>query len=142
MNCPRCNTGLKVDEHKGIEVDQCPKGHGMWLDYPELDQLEDKAFDEDDRKGTLMYAIRDSDISCPKCAERMKTFNYRAYDLPIDVCEKEHGFWLDTGEEDRVLELMKQRIKDLNRASAAEVEWSGFLRKPKSRSFMDRLRGR
>ncbi len=142
MNCPRCNVGLNLAFHKGIEVDQCPNCHGMWLDHPELDQLEDTVFAEDDLKGTMMYAVRKSDISCPKCAERMKIFNYRAYNLPIDACEKEHGFWLDAGEEEHVLELMGQRIKDLNRVAAAEAEWAGFLRKLKSGSFLSRFKRR
>ena len=140
MDCPRCNVGLTIEQHKDIEIDRCPNCHGLWLDYPELDQLEDIVLAEDEVKGTMMYAQRESDISCPKCSDVMTTFNYRAYNLPIDYCPNEHGFWLDKGEEERVLELMGQRIKDLNRSATAEMEWDNFLRRVGSRSFFNKVK--
>lgn len=129
MKCPRCNVDLKLENYRGIEVDRCPRCEGLWLDQHELDQLEDTIFDEDERKGMMDYSRRPSDIQCPKCQGSMTIFNYRAYNLPIDSCDKEHGFWLDRGEEKRVLELMKQRIKDLDRSAKAEAQWFGFLSK-------------
>ena len=141
MDCPRCNVALSTANHKGIEVDRCSQCEGLWLDHPELDQLEDTVMDDDPAKGTMLYALRDSDITCPKCARPMKTFNYHAYNLPIDACENDHGFWLDKGEEERVLELMKQRIKDLKRSGAAEEEWGRLLGRLKSRSFADKIKG-
>ena len=131
MECPRCHVDLKVEQHKGIEIDRCPRCEGLWLDYPELDQLEDTAFDKDELKGMMEYNPRPSDINCPKCGNRMTTFNYRAYNLPIDTCKDEHGYWLDKGEDTRVIELMKQRIKDLGRSAKAEADWYGFLSKLK-----------
>ena len=71
----------------------------------------------------------------------MKTFNYRAYGLPLDVCEAEHGFWLDKDEEKRVLELMDQRIKDLKRSGSAEAEWGKMLGRMKTKSFSDKIKG-
>lgn len=142
MDCPRCNAPLDVTTYKNIEVDSCPNCQGMWLDYPELDEMEDKTFAQDQLKGTMMYAVRKSDISCPKCDSVMKTFNYRAYNLPIDACANEHGFWLDKGEAEQVQKLMGQRIKDLNRSAAAEKAWVGFVKGLKSRSLMDRIKGR
>ena len=67
---------------------------------------------DDARKGMIEYARRESDISCPHCNEQMETFNYRANNLPIDHCKNEHGYWLDAGEEKKVLETMKQRVQD------------------------------
>ena len=140
MKCPRCNTELQLQEYRGIEVDRCPECQGLWLDHPELDQLEDTVMDDDVAKGTMEYASRESDIPCPTCGDLMTTFNYRAYNLPIDYCPKEHGFWLDAGEENRVLELMRQRIKDLRRSSGAEGEWARFLKRVGSRTFMDKVK--
>ena len=37
--CPRCGTPLEVTQMKGVGVDACPKGHGLWLDRGELDQI-------------------------------------------------------------------------------------------------------
>ena len=147
MECPRCKgQDLFVKTHLGIEVDACPNCDGMWLDYHELDELEDRVLADDSVKGSMVYAERASDIYCPKCGKRMTTFNYRAYDLPIDFCVDGHGFWLDAGEEKRVLELMKKRIKDLKRTASAEKEWAGFLQglssgKSSSGGLMGKIKG-
>ena len=129
MNCPRCAVDLNLEKHKGIDIDRCPNCDGLWLDHVELDQLEDTAFDKDDLKGMMEYNQRASDIDCPVCGARMTTFNYRAYNLPIDTCKEEHGYWLDKGEDRKVIEIMQQRIKDLDRKQKAEAQWFGFLSK-------------
>ena len=92
------------------------------------------------RKGMVEYARRESDISCPHCNEPMETFNYRARDLPIDHCKNEHGYWLDEGEEKKVLETMKQRVQDLKRSDSAEVSWSKFLERGGTRSFLTKVK--
>jgi hypothetical protein len=51
MNCPKCNSELVKKFYKGmIEVESCPQCRGMWLDFHELDQLEDIVFDKDNTK--------------------------------------------------------------------------------------------
>ena len=141
MNCLRCDGELRVENYRGVEVDRCHTCGGMWLDYGELDQLEDTVFDKDELKGSLMFRSFDSKLVCPKCGGRMQLFNYRAYNLELDFCEQEHGVWLDAGEEKRVLELMKKQIKDLNRKAKAEKEWGDFLVKLRSPSFIDKAKG-
>ena len=140
MKCPRSNIDLQTENYKDIEVDRCPQCHGMWLDYGELDQLEDTVLDKDEFKGTMMYSTFQGDLACPKCGETMQRFNYRDYDLELDFCGQGHGTWLDAGEEKRVLELMEQRIKDLNRKAKAEAEWGNFLKKVRSPSFFDKVK--
>lgn len=71
----------------------------------------------------------------------MQTFDYRGWDLQLDLCDQQHGFWLDSGEERRVLDLMKERIKDLDRSASADAQWAKFLQKAKSRSFFDKVKG-
>ncbi len=141
MNCPRCSAQLKVQTFKGVDVDRCPTCEGMWLDHGELDQLEDTVMDDDHAKGTMFFRAEGSDLQCPKCNAPMKWFRYRHYNLELDFCEAEHGFWLDKGEEKRVLEIMEQRIKDLKRSASAEVEWGKFLSNINSKSFMAKLKG-
>ena len=85
--------------------------------------------DKDELKGMMEYNPRASDIDCPVCGARMTTFNYRAYNLPIDTCKEEHGYWLDKGEDQKVIDTMKQRIKDLDRKNKAEAQWYSFLSK-------------
>ena len=141
MKCPRCNSDLSVEKFKDVEVDRCPGCKGIWLDYHEMDQLEDMEMDDDEVKGSMLFRSFVGDLHCPSCQSGMQMFQYRAFDLELDFCPNEHGFWLDSGEEKRVLEIMKQRVKDLKRSSDAEVEWAGMLKRFKSKSFGDRMKG-
>ncbi len=140
MKCPCCNSELAVENYRGIEVDHCPNCGGKWLDYGELDQLEDTVLDKDKLKGSLMFSSVESELACPKCGARMQRFHYRAYKLELDGCKDGHGWWLDAGEERRVLELMEQRIKDLNRKAKAEAEWGRFLTKLRSPSTFGKVK--
>ena len=127
MRCPRDGTDL-IEEHlHGIEVDHCPACNGRWLDHHELDELEATRADEQERRGMIQYAQRDSELDCPICHKRMTAFNYRAYNLELDTCEDEHGFWLDAGEEGELRDIIDDRVRGLERSESAEVAWSRFL---------------
>ena len=127
MRCPRDDTELIVEHTHGIEVDHCPSCNGRWLDHHELDELEAVRAEEQERRATIQYAQRESELDCPVCGERMTAFNYRAYDLELDTCEQEHGFWLDAGEEGRVHDIIDERVRGLTRSASAEAAWSNFL---------------
>jgi Zn-finger nucleic acid-binding protein len=116
--------------YKGmLEVDSCPNCRGMWLDFNELDKLEDVVFDDDSRKGSLVHFQKKTDHPCPHCDVPMMEFQYRLYNLHIDFCsENAHGFWLDAGEEERVIESMRQRAGDVQRKTDAEMEWKQVLK--------------
>jgi Zn-finger nucleic acid-binding protein len=128
MQCPRDGTELKIEHHRGIEVDHCPACNGRWLDNHELDQLEATTMStEEQRRATITYGERMSDLKCPKCSKKMRVFNYRAYDLELDMCEDEHGYWLDSGEEGRVRDIIDERVRDLARSEQAENAWGKFM---------------
>ena len=127
MQCPRDGTDLIEERMHGIEVDHCPACNGRWLDHHELDELEATRADEDERRGTIRFSERDSHLLCPVCGESMAAFNYRAYDLEIDACRAEHGFWLDAGEEGQIRDIIDERVRDLKRSASAEVAWGDFL---------------
>lgn len=46
MNCPTCNTELKMSERSGIEIDYCPHCRGVWLDRGELDKIIERSLTE------------------------------------------------------------------------------------------------
>lgn len=142
MICPRCNGSLRVEDYKGIQIDRCLDCRGLWLDYDELDQLESTVLNQDEQGGTTTYARRTGDLKCPKCKVAMTTFNYRAYNLPLDVCESGHGFWLDHDEENKVIDLMRLRVGGLKRSKTAEGEWIGFLKGGTPKSFIDKIKRR
>ena len=142
LKCPRDETELNIEHHKGIEVDHCPTCNGRWLDHHELDQLEALAApDEDTRRATVEFAKRASELKCPVCEKQMRAFNYRAYNLEIDTCEDEHGFWLDAGEEGRVRDIMEERVRGLARAASAEEAWGKFLGRVGNRGVWDNIKG-
>lgn len=130
MNCPKCNFELTKKYYKGMfEVEACPNCRGMWLDFHELDKLEDVAYDEDSRKGSLVHFQTQTDFSCPHCGMKLGEFQYRLYDLKLDACmANDHGFWLDAGEDERVMEAMRKRAGDVQRKINAEMEWRQILK--------------
>ena len=112
-----------------IEVDSCPNCRGMWLDFNELDKLEDVAFDDDSRKGSLIHHQAKTEFPCPQCGAAMEEFQYRLHDLKLDYCaENDHGFWLDAGEDERVIAAMNQRAQDIQRKTSAESDWRQTLK--------------
>ena len=112
-----------------IEVDSCPNCRGMWLDANELDKLEDMAFDDDAHKGSLVHFQSRTDYPCPHCGAILDEFQYRLYDLKLDYCaEQDHGFWLDAGEDERVMTFMRQRAVNIQRKVDAESAWKQTLK--------------
>ena len=71
----------------------------------------------------------------------MRAFNYRAYNLEIDTCHDEHGFWLDAGEEGRVADIMEERVKGLERAANVEEAWGKFLGNMGNKGVWDNIKG-
>ena len=141
MNCPNCGTELAPARRHGIDVETCPSCKGLWLNAKELDQLEDEAFDLGDaEKGTLVFAAEPSDRGCPECGQPLQGFQYRLYDLPLEFCAQGHGYFLDAGEDDRVLALMREEEARLKRSDQAEARWTAHLKHLRSSDFIEKLR--
>lgn len=130
MNCPKCNTVLIKKYYKGmIEVDSCPNCRGLWLDFNELDKLEDIVFDNDELKGSLVHFQSSTNYPCPHCGANLHEFTYRLNDLKLDYCAaNDHGFWLDAGEDERVILIMQKRAEDMQRKADAESMWKQTLK--------------
>jgi Zn-finger nucleic acid-binding protein len=138
LRCPRDSASLKSAWENGIQVDRCPACRGAWYDQGELALLEGTIADEDQRRGMIEYAQRESGLHCPSCGSEMHAFNYRAYNLELDACAKEHGFWLDAGESERVRQLMRERVRGLKRSANAEADWDRYKRQ--GVGVLDRLK--
>jgi Zn-finger nucleic acid-binding protein len=137
MKCPRDGGELAIEHLHGIEVDHCPTCNGRWLDHHELDELESRRAAEEDRRAMVQYSRRQSELDCPVCGRPMTAFNYRAYNLELDTCDAEHGFWLDAGEEGRIHDIIDERVRGLRRAASAEASWDEFLRGLGSKGMKD-----
>jgi Zn-finger nucleic acid-binding protein len=141
VKCPRCGVDLQPAERHKLKVNYCQSCKGMWLEHDELEQLEDEVFDFGDRwKGTLVFGSTPTSHRCPECAAALQRFSYRFYDLQMEFCPSQHGYWLDDDEDTRVLELMRKEEGDLQRKLLAEDKWSAVLRHMRSRSFFSRLK--
>jgi len=140
MKCTKCGGQFETKNFKGIEIDQCSSCQAIWLDYNELDQLEDTLWDHDELKGSLFFGTKPSLVHCPKCDSLMKIINYRFYDLEIEVCPDSCGFYLDANEQDRILVLIEKEKAASERKIKSEKEWSGILRHLKTKSFFDKLK--
>ena len=44
-DCPRCGTPLVITQMKGIAIEECPKGCGMWLDKGDLEAIAERQGD-------------------------------------------------------------------------------------------------
>jgi len=141
VKCPTCNIDLVQTTRDGIEMEACPTCKGMWLTRQELEALEDEIFNfGDDEKGSLMLGSEASTRKCPQCGKPMRSFGYRLYHLQLDFCEDGHGYWLDAGEDRRVLALMRKEEVNLGRKVLAEERFATHLRYLRSGSFLDRLK--
>ena len=115
----------------------------MWFQRQELEKLEDEAFDFGEHdKGTLVPSSVPTALKCPECAAPLRSFQYRFYDLQMQFCENQHGYWLENDEDNRVLELMRQEEKDMQRTLRVEDRWAATLRRMRSGSLLERLRER
>ena len=157
MKCPKCGIDLVKQMHHGIEVDSCTNDHGMWFSAQQLDQLENEKFKGDEHeKGTLVFSSEPSEYKCPKCSTPLRQFDYRLYDLTLEYCENKDGFWLDAGEDERVLQLMAQRKKDIRKKVEVdkeakdeekhdmepELEWKVELLRLRSKELIDKITDR
>lgn len=141
MKCPNLDGDLQPATRDGVAMQACPKCSGMWLTPPELNALEDKAFDlGDDEKGTLVFEAEPSNRRCPECGKPMKTFNYRAYELELDFCDEGHGYWLEAGEDKQLLDWMKEEEARVKRSGRAQKNWTSLVRQLHSTTLRERLR--
>jgi Zn-finger nucleic acid-binding protein len=141
LKCPNCDTDLTPAIRHGIKVNACPSCHGTWFSQQDFKNLEDEVFDLDEHaKGTLVFNSTPTTNKCPECNTFLKKFNYRLYDLEMELCVEGHGYWLGEGDDTRVLQLMKAEEKGIDRSMSAEEKWSSTVKHMHSRSFLNRIR--
>lgn len=141
MKCPKCGSDLTPTVQHKVDVNFCNSCKGMWIERQEFEQLEDEAFDLDEHaKGTLVFSSTATTAKCPECDALLRRFNYRLYDLELEFCANQHGYWLDEGEDTRVLELMRKTEAGIDRDMLAEDKWAGALKHMRSGSFLSKVR--
>lgn len=140
MKCPQCNIEMIPQTRHRISVHLCESCKGMWLEHQELEELEDEVFDFGEHdKGTLIFSSTTTAAKCPECETPLRKFKYRLYDLEMEYCENQHGYWLFENEDTRVLELMKQEERNLKKNVNAEDKWMAMVRHMHSPSFLSKV---
>lgn len=109
----------------------------MWFTPIELDELENEAFNEEN-KGSLYVVSQATEFKCPVCSAPLKEFDYRFYDLQIETCP-DHGFWLDKNEDNQILELMRTEESSLEKKFKAEEKWSKYINHLRSPGFFSKI---
>jgi len=141
MKCPKCHVDMEPTKRHKLQVNYCQSCKGMWFEQVELGELEDEVFDfGDSSKGTLFLSSTPTTDQCPECSERLQRFQYRFYDLEMELCPNQHGYWLEDDEDTRVLELMKKEESNLKRELLAEDKWAAALHHMRSGSFFGKMR--
>ncbi len=139
LECPRDGVTLEETRRHGVPGSRCSECNGLWLDPASLEQLEDRAFSEDEVKGTLKYGSHEADLDCPHCGKKMVRFRYRANPLELDHCPDDAGYWLDKDEDRRIMEFMRERESGLRRSVSAQRDWQRLRRGRSGGSFIDRV---
>ena len=111
--CVKCTSVLDKARIEDIEVDLCPRCGGLWLDHGEAERLARKMDSELDRLRRLLVGGRngpppiptDAAATCPACTSSMKEVALGA--IHLDYCTRCKGIFLDRGEIDAALALVK-----------------------------------
>lgn len=103
MNCPVCGVPMIVLELDQIEVDNCSKCGGVWLDPDEMDLLLRGSAGREEIRANLEFGEpgHEKTHRCPICRHKMEKARVRrqsSQGIQIDRCQRGHGTWLDGGE--------------------------------------------
>ncbi len=112
--CVKCTSVLDRKEIAGIEVDICPSCGGVWLDRGELEKLGEKSDAELDEMRSALGIDKnvppvpsDTTTACPVCQGTLKEVQFG--NILIDYCGSCKGLWLDKGEFDAAVKLVKEK---------------------------------
>ena len=111
MRCPVDSEVLQKSIYEDeIEIDLCPSCAGMWLDYGELESIQDSTendYSEElgsipnffDNSYEFALARTEDTYYCPRCGNEMVKREYGyCSQIMIDVCPSCRGVWLHKDE--------------------------------------------
>lgn len=114
LRCPCCECWMTSREVAGIEIQECPKCHGLWAPEDRFDSLVDRATaaaQERTESGETFEPRVDGGNPasagveyrrCPTCDAMMGRRNFQKRSgVIVDRCH-EHGTWLDAHELERI----------------------------------------
>jgi Zn-finger nucleic acid-binding protein len=131
-DCPRCKTALQAVAVGNLQLAECARCQGVWVDTASLDQL---CADREKQAAVLGAAAPLPEpaarsleqqiryLPCPVCRKLMNRVNFaRCSQVIVDVC-KGHGTWFDRDELRGIVEFIRGGGLDVARArEVAELE--------------------
>ena len=137
MKCPKDGSQLARCLYEAdIEVDECPKCHGIWLDEGELERIQrstEKDYSEElkgipntvARAYAMARAKAEGEWGCPTCERTLARREYGyCSQIMIDVCPTCRGVWLDKGEIQALevfFERARSEAKDIRRGFIGSI---------------------
>ncbi|NNE65930.1 MAG: hypothetical protein HKN33_05130 [Pyrinomonadaceae bacterium] len=113
-NCPRCKTGLQTLDIDGIQLDECERCEGIWVD---IDTFEVICANRENQSAVLKKLeeilthpkkAKIQYVPCPICGHLMNRNNFaKVSGVIIDTC-KGHGVWFDAEELPLVIEFIRK----------------------------------
>ena len=123
MICPVCKKDALVVEYKNIELDTCPKCHGVWFDSGELELLLEAAGLGYTRNylggvsGAPEAVTAEKKRRCPVCRRKMKKhYIDKESKVLVDVCLNGHGIWFDGNEVAQLLKTLSSKTPEKSAA--------------------------
>ncbi len=121
MNCPDCQSELKVAKLKGINVHECLECKGKWLARQELMAAKNRA-DEGLRwldfdpfgKDAEKLSVPADGKQCPQCVRPMQSLTYSQSLVVIDKCPSCEGVWLSHGEMAKIILYLEKTVNALD----------------------------
>lgn len=135
MNCPDCQSELKISELKGINIHECLKCKGKWFERNELIQAKNKADDglrwidfEPFGKDAAKLSISTDGKQCPQCIKKMQSLTYFQSKVIIDKCQSCEGVWLSHGELAKIILYLKKTINSETVKDLAHDTFKEFIK--------------
>lgn len=114
--CPRCRVPMRRRDLAGHRPLECPMCCGLFVEPDDFETLMRAQAEHEDRAENIHgpeRALVDLDhdeklyVPCPGCGEMMNRSNYAdGSGVIIDYC-REHGYWLDAGELEKIARWIK-----------------------------------
>lgn len=116
LTCVKCSSILDRASFEGLEVDLCPSCGGLWLDRGEITRAARLPEAELARLRALLAAGGDPPptptenvVPCPACDGCLSEVVLGS--VHVDYCDACHGIFLDRGELEEALAVVRARDK-------------------------------
>lgn len=125
LRCPRCSEPMRQQHNQRAVIDHCDRCDGSFFDEGEMLALLGRSADPEIwARSNRSRTPSASDISCPRCNNRMQLhpLGHADIDVDIDLCAACGGIWLDGGELDAVMKIGARQLAASAKAKADQAK--------------------